>query len=92
MASQNQYSPTGATTALAKRAEAAAPGAFEAQIRFLFFLARRVTEQTGLEGEALAVREFGIQFRKTAERVEAAEAAALSDLDDIDWKAEMEKL
>ena len=86
--------PTDAIRSLSVRAEAVAPGAFEADVRHLFFLARRLETavKNGDEGaERDATREFGLQFRATGAavlRVEEAAAARVAEV--VDWKAEME--
>ena len=87
--------PTDAIRSLSVRAEAVAPGAFEADVRHLFFLARRLEAavRAGEEGaERDATREFGLQFRATAGAVlRVEEAAAARVVEVVDWKAEMDR-
>ena len=73
-------------TALRQRAEAVKKGAFEAEIRLLFFLAKEMAEAGENEGRRSAVREFGLQFRATQAAVRAAEEAAGEMGEPIDWK------
>ena len=91
--------PGAATTALRKRADAVAPGMFEADLRQLKFLARE-WEKARAEAEAGGgsssgilrdlMREFGLQLRATSSAVRDEEEKALNRLVEIDWKAEME--
>lgn len=96
------YTPSGAITALRQRAEAVAPGAFEADVRLLFFLAGRLHQAVEMQdagSERDATREFNLQFRATLKSVrelEEAEARKLAEAEKLeslvmDWKAEMEE-
>ena len=90
MGSSDIRSLEDAVVQLSELAAETAPGRFDADISVLGFLAGRVGEERGREGEALAVREFCLQFRKTADRVTNAALKSTAALDDIDWKARVE--
>ena len=88
-----QYTPTAAVTALRKRAEAVAPGAFEDDVRLLFFLAREWHNAKGADDDGTlrdARREFGLQYRFTKARVLELENQLAERAQVVDWKAEME--
>ena len=94
--SKGLYNPTAAVTALRKRAEAIAPGTFEAEVRLLFFLAREwMDARVAAGGENTGVvrdmaREFGLAFRATTSAVRDLENELASRVAVVDWKAEME--
>ena len=87
-----KYTPSASVTALRRRAEAVAPGTFEAEIRVLFYLAGEWHKavKTQDDGSLRDVRrEFGLQFRATSGAVREMENELAARVVERNWKAEL---